>query len=191
MRAALFIVALCVLTGCGYIGPIQPPLLDIPQAVPYLSAIEYGDKIQVDFTLPELTTEGNPLRNVRSLEVRVGPGVTPFSTEAWAQTAKAYPVDSPAPGPFTKEIPAADWINKEVVISVRAIGPKGRPAQWATVKVLTVQPPLARARQSQSRERRAGREAHMARLGSEIPNLPCGRRRDAGEAQRVRPLRVR
>lgn len=143
MRAALFIVALFALTGCGYIGPIQPPLLDIPQAVPYLSAIEYGDKIQVDFTLPDLTTEGNPLRNVRSLEVRVGPGVTPFSTETWAQTAKAYPVDSPAPGAFTKEIPAAEWINKEVIISVRAVGPKGRPAQWATVKVLTVQPPLA------------------------------------------------
>ncbi len=138
--AAVFIFAL---SGCGYIGPVLPPLLDIPQAVPYVNAVEYGDKILVEFTLPDLTTEGNPLRNVRSLEVRVGPSVNPFSTEEWAKSAKPYPVASPAPGPFTKEIPVADWLNKEVLISVRAVGPKGKPAQWATVKLLSVHPPLA------------------------------------------------
>ncbi len=141
--SAAAILAFALLANCGYIGPVQPPLLDVPQAVPYFSAIEYGDKIQVDFTLPDLTTEGKPLHNVRSLEVRVGPGVTPFSTEAWAQTARSYPVPSPAPGAFTREIPVEDWLNKEVILSVRAVGPKGRPAQWATVKTLMVLPPLA------------------------------------------------
>jgi len=33
-------------------------------------------------------------------------------------------------------------VNKEVLISVRAVGPKGKPAQWATVKLLTILPPL-------------------------------------------------
>jgi hypothetical protein len=131
------------LTGCGYIGPVQPPLLDIPLAVPYINAIEYGSKILVEFTLPDLTTEGNPVRNLRSLEVRVGPGITPFSTDTWAKSAKAYPIPSPAPGPFTKEIPVEEFIGKEVVISVRAVGSKGRPAQWATPRVLSVQSPLA------------------------------------------------
>ena len=135
-------ILIFVLSGCGYIGPVQPPLLDIPLAVPYVNAIEYGDKILVEFTLPDLTTEGNPLRNVRSLEVRVGPSVNPFSPDEWAKSAKPYPVPSPAPGPFTKEIPIADWLNKEVLISVRAVGPKGKPAQWATVKLLSVHPPL-------------------------------------------------
>jgi hypothetical protein len=133
-----------LLAGCGYVSPVLPPLLDIPSQVPSISAAEYGDKIVVQFTLPELTTEGNPLRNVRSLEVRVGPGVTPMSTEAWAAAAKAYPVPSPAPGPFTREIPASDWIGKEVLISARAIGPKGKAAQWATLKLLKVNPPLAK-----------------------------------------------
>jgi hypothetical protein len=132
-----------LLTGCGYIGPVLPPLLDIPLAVPNVNAVEYGDKIVVEFTLPDLTTEGNPLRNVRALEVRVGPGVNPFSADAWAKTAKAYPIADPVPGPFTKEIPVSDWLGKEVLISVRAVGPKGRPAPWATVKILSVQPPLA------------------------------------------------
>ncbi len=131
-----------LLNSCGYIGPIQPPLLDIPSQIPYVSAIEYGDKIQVDFTLPDLTTEGNPIRNLRLLEVRVGPGVTPFSNDLWAQSAKSYPIPSPVPGPFTKEIPASDWLGKEVLISVRAVGSKGRPAPWATLKILKVQPPL-------------------------------------------------
>jgi hypothetical protein len=130
------------LTGCGYIGPVLPPLLDIPQPVPYVNAIEYGDKILVEFTQPDLTTEGNPLHTVRSLEVRVGPSVNPFSPDEWAKTAKPYPIPSPAPGPFTKEIPVSDWVNKEVLISVRAVGPKGKPAQWATVKPLSVHPPL-------------------------------------------------
>jgi len=133
-----------LLTGCAYVSPVLPPLLDTPLQVPYINAVEYGDKIIVEFTLPELTTEGNPLRNVRSLEVRVGPGVTPMSTDAWAAAAKAYPVPSPVPGPFTREIPAVDWIGKEVLISARAIGPKGKPAQWATLKLLKVDPALAK-----------------------------------------------
>jgi hypothetical protein len=138
--AVLFAFAL--LTGCGYPGPVLPPLLDIPLSVPNFNAVEYGDKIVVQFTLPDLTTEGNPLRNVRLLEVRVGPGPSPFIMERWAETAKSYPVANPAPGAFTKEIPIADWVKKEVVISVRAVGPKGKPAQWATVKILTVNPAL-------------------------------------------------
>jgi hypothetical protein len=136
-----------VLCGCGYPGPVLPPLLDIPLSVQYINAAEYGDKIVVEFTLPDLTTEGNPLRNVRSLEVRVGPGVTPFTTERWAESAKAYPVPSPAPGPFRREIPVSDFLgpneaSKDEIISVRAVGPKGKPAQWATVKIFHVERPL-------------------------------------------------
>ena len=78
-RAALFAL-LSILTGCGYPGPVLAPLLDIPSAIPYVNAVEYGDKILVEFTLPDLTTEGNPLRNVRLLEVRVGPGPTPLES---------------------------------------------------------------------------------------------------------------
>jgi hypothetical protein len=146
-RGYIGVACAVLFTGCGYIGPVLPPLLDIPLAVPYINAIEYGDKIVVEFTLPELTTEGNPLRNVRSLEVRVGPGVTPFSIDAWAKAAKAYPIADPAPGPYTKEIPVSDWLGqdvaKAVLISVRAVGPRGKPAPWATVKPLAIQPPLA------------------------------------------------
>jgi fibronectin type 3 domain-containing protein len=135
-------VVLLLLTNCGYPGPVLPPLLDIPLSVPYVNAVEYGDKILVEFTLPDLTTEGNPLHNVRSLVVGVGPGPSPFTPEKWAETAKQYPVANPAPGPIATEIPAAEWVKKDVVISVRAVGPKGKPSQWATVRLFTVEPPL-------------------------------------------------
>jgi hypothetical protein len=141
-KLSFALVLAMLLTGCGYIGPVQPPLLDIPQQVPYLNVIEYGNKILIESTLPDLTTEGNPLRNARMLDIRVGPGVNPFTNEAWALGAKSYPIPSPSPGPFTKEIPVAEWAGKEVVISARAIGAKGKPAQWATVKVLMVNPPI-------------------------------------------------
>jgi len=144
LSSCLPLLALALLSSCGYPGPVLPPLLDIPLSVPYVNVVEYGDKLLVEFTLPDLTTEGNPLRNVRLIEVGVGPGPSPFTPERWAETAKRYPVASPAPGPFTKEIPAADWVNKDVVISVRSVGPKGKPSQWATVKLFTVQPPLAK-----------------------------------------------
>jgi len=135
-------VFLLILTNCGYPGPVLPPLLDIPLPVPYVNVVEYGNKLLVEFTQPDMTTEGNPIRNIRLLDVRVGIGPSPFTTESWAATAKSYPVASPAPGPSSKEIPIADWVGKDVVISVRATGPKGKPAQWATPRTFAVQPEL-------------------------------------------------
>ena len=138
----LIVVFLLALAGCGYPGPVLPPLLNIPSQIPYVNAVEYGDQILVQFTQPELTTEGNPVLNLRLLEVRVGPPVTPLMPQVWEKTAKSYPVPNPAPGAFTKEIPVADWLNKEVLISVRAVGSRGKPASWATLKALKIEPPL-------------------------------------------------
>jgi hypothetical protein len=141
MRYSAAIFAL-LLTGCGYVGPVLPPLLDIPVQVPYVNAAEYGDKIIVEFTQPDLTTEGNPIHNLRLLEVRVGPPVTPLMPQIWEKTAKEYPVPKAGPGPFTREIPVSDWLNQEVLISVRAIGDRGGHAAWATFKFLKIEPPL-------------------------------------------------
>jgi hypothetical protein len=138
--AAIFLL---LLTGCGYPGPVLPPLLDIPSQISYVNAVEYGDQIRVEFTQPDSTTEGNPIRNLRLLEVRVGPPVTPLMPQIWEKTATSYPVPKPAPGAFTREIPVADWLNKEVLISVRAIGPRGKASSWATLKFLKVAPPIA------------------------------------------------
>jgi fibronectin type 3 domain-containing protein len=145
MRAFCLILALAAafLTGCGYPGPVLPPLLEIPSQIPYVNAVEYGDQILVQFTQPDLTTEGNPILDLRLLEVRVGPPVTPLLPQLWEKTAKSYPVPNPAPGAFTREIPVADWVNQEVLISVRAIGRRGKAASWATLIHMKVEPPMA------------------------------------------------
>src|SRR5215472_809317 len=83
-----------VLSGCAYVGPPLPPTLDIPQRIIDLSVAEDGDKIRVQFTLPPLTTEGLPLKSVRSVEMRIGPAENPWNESAWA--ASARPVAIPA-----------------------------------------------------------------------------------------------
>lgn len=142
------LAASCLLLGsCGYPGPVLPPYLDQPAQIQYVNAIEYGDKILVQFTQQDLTTEGRQLVSVRSMDVGVGPGVSPFSTDAWAKTAKAYPIDSPVPGPVTKEIPVADFLpanssSREVLVSARAVGPKGHASPWTTPHLLNLQQPI-------------------------------------------------
>ena len=132
-----------LLTGCGYIGPIQPPVLDIPQRVTDLRAGEFGDKIIADFTIPGLTTEGLVLKSVRSVELFVGVAPNPFSDAAFVASAKRYEVTATGPGPLTHEIPIAEWIGKTVMVRVRSTGPKGKTSDWSNFVSLTIDPALA------------------------------------------------
>jgi hypothetical protein len=58
------------LTACGYIGNPMPPTLDMPQTINDVHFAEIGDRILVEFTVAAETTEGLPLKNLRSLELR-------------------------------------------------------------------------------------------------------------------------
>ncbi len=137
-------VSAVVLSGCGYVGQPLPPALNIPSRVTDLRAIEHGDKIVVQFTLPPLTTDGLPLTKVRSVEVRAGLGGNPFSLDEWAAAAKSFQVAATGAGALTREIPAREWIGMEVVLAVRATGPKGKASEWSNLVVLPITPPLAR-----------------------------------------------
>jgi hypothetical protein len=137
--------AVLALAGCGYLGPPQPPALNIPTAVTDLAAGEYGANLLVRFTLPALTTEGLTLQSVRSVELFIGPGPSPFSTEAWTASARRFEIPGPpAPGPVMYQAPAAEWIGRAVVIGVRATGPKGKLSGWSNFRVVTVGAPLVR-----------------------------------------------
>jgi hypothetical protein len=121
----------------------MPPALDIPQRVTDLAVAEYGDKIRIQFTLPALTTEGLPLKSVRSVEVYIGPKTDPWNQDAWAATAKRVPVPATGPGPRDDQILATEWIGKAVVVAVRATGPKGKTSDWSNIKEMTISAPLA------------------------------------------------
>lgn len=140
--AAAFCAAFVALSGCGYIGDPLPPALNIPVAVTDLRAAEFGDTMALEFTLPALTTEGLPLNQLRSVDIYVGPASAPFSTDAWAAAARRYESTATLPGPVAQDIPVRDWIGKDVVIGVRATGPRGKASAWSNLVTLSVIPPL-------------------------------------------------
>ena len=123
-------VAAVLLSACGYVGPPMPPTLDIPVTITDFRAWEYGDNIELAFTLPDKTTENLDLTSVRSIELRIGenqPVVLPMAK----------------PGPVTGQVPAQMWIGKTIVLAVRATGPKGKPSAWSNPVSLMVIQPLA------------------------------------------------
>ena len=134
MKLAVPVLAAGLLSGCGYVGPPQPPTLDIPATIADFRAGEYGDNIAIAFTMPAMTTEALPLENVRSVELRI--------RENGAQD-KIVMLPVPIPGPATSEVPVRDWIGKSITLSVRVTGPKGKASIWSNPAALTVIPPLA------------------------------------------------
>jgi hypothetical protein len=144
MRAALLLPAALALSGCGYVGEPLPPALNIARTITDLRAMEYGDRILIEFTIPELTTEDLPLTKIASVDLRIGPGPAPFDTGRWAASAKPVAVPAAGPGPARTFEPAREWVGKEVVIGVRVVNSKGRASEWSNLVVVNVIPPLTR-----------------------------------------------
>jgi len=136
----LCLLSACLGVSCGYVGDPLPPALDIPTRVTDFRAWESGDNIEVEFTLPAMTTEGLPLKTVQSVELSVveSPG------QVSAPSARHYQISGTAPGPLSDRIRATDWIGKSVVLAVRATGPRGKSSEWSNLSTLTVIPPLAK-----------------------------------------------
>lgn len=136
------------LIGCGTVGEPLYPALNIPTRVSDLAAVERGDKIEIRFTIPPLTTEGLTLKQIGSLELRVGPttaaNALAFRTDEWAAGAKR--IDAPLPaqtGPVQASTPAAEFIGQLVVVAVRVGNARGRMSEWSSPVTLTIETPLA------------------------------------------------
>ena len=134
---------LAVLAACGYVGEPLPPALHIPEPIGDLSALQRGDKIVLEFTLPSLTTEGLALDAVSALEIRGGtaPEGT-FDASQWSSSARPIEGTSDRKGRLTVPVPIGDWADREVVFGVRTTGTKGRVSQWSNFVTLRVRPPL-------------------------------------------------
>jgi hypothetical protein len=131
------ICGLLSLAGCGYIGEPLPPLMNIPARVGDLAAVERGSKLVVQFTVPTMTTEGKVLTQALRLELRIGP--KPFNPETAKPASQGAVVQA---GGARYEIPASQWVGKEVSIAVKVIGANGRDAGWSTaVDLPVVSPP--------------------------------------------------
>jgi hypothetical protein len=142
--AVLAAAAALLATGCGYIGEPLPPLANVPAKVTDLSAVQRGSRIIVQFTIPDLTTEGMAIKDPVKLDLRIGTAGEPFDAAKWAAEAKPLPQSPAQTGLVHYETPAAPWTNKEAILAVRVIGANGKEAGWSSFLVLPVVPPPER-----------------------------------------------
>ncbi len=146
--AGVLLLTSCIVLGPGYIGPVQPPVLDIPVMVSDLRAVEYGDQIIAFFSIPRLSTEGQTLKSLRAIDFYAGPGAGSDIPDTWVQSAAHYSVPAPSgsstliTGPYEYRIPTQAWIGKDVVLRVRSTGPKRRRSLWSLPLALSVTAPL-------------------------------------------------
>lgn len=127
-RTLLVCAAAALLAGCGYVGEVQPPALNIPVRVTDLTAVQRGSNLIVTFTLPSTTTEGIALKKPGNPEVQIG--------------SKVLPVQADKPGPVTAEFPATDWIDQQPTVKVRVPNSKGRFSVWSNEVMVSVIRPL-------------------------------------------------
>ena len=130
------------LSGCGYVAGPLTPLANIPARVSDLAAVQRGGKLIVQFTAPQLTTEGVAIKQPPSFDLRIGPGPAPFTAAQWASEAKRIPPVAAAGGMVRYDVPCAEWTAKGVTIAVRVVGANGKDAGWSNfANVDVIAPP--------------------------------------------------
>jgi hypothetical protein len=144
MRAAPLLLLIFTLGGCGYIGDPLPPALNLARRIVDLRAVQYGDRLAIDFTIPALTTDNLPLRSFEKVDLRAGTADNPFDAARWAAEATVLKVDADKPGAVHLEAPASQWIGKDVIIAVRVINKKGHASDWSAYTILRVVTPVPR-----------------------------------------------
>jgi hypothetical protein len=131
-----------VLAGCGYVGEPLPPALRIPTVVTDLTALERGSNIDIQFTIPKLTTEGLPVPPNADIELRVGTVTGDFQMPEWvanAERVSEIPRDQPI---VHVAYPAQKFYGKTVFVAVRVHSPKGRTVSWSNFGIVSVIPAL-------------------------------------------------
>jgi len=129
MRSAWVLLGFLGIVGCGYVGEPMPPALNIPMRIIDLKAEQVGARIKLRFTIPDLTTEKLPVKQV-TVELRGGD--------------VSIPVPARAPGVVEAEGPVAtEWQGREVAFTVRLQNAKGRYSEWSNVVLRQVIPTVA------------------------------------------------
>jgi hypothetical protein len=144
--AVVLCAAFCAaLAGCGSIGEPLYPALKLPSRVTDLAVLERGAKLDFNFSIAPLTTEGMPLEEIGGVELRAGPSPAGgWNLEEWLKGSTRVDIATPEkPGPVHAEMPAAGFVGHEIVVAVRVTNPKGHDAGWSDFKTFAVAQPLS------------------------------------------------
>lgn len=144
LKGAVLLPLILTLASCGYVGEPLPPSLNIAKPIADLRAVEYADRLLIDFTIPALTTDGTALTKIKSVDLRIGATVTPFDAGRWSAEAKPIAVSRNEPGAVHASLPAGDWVGKDIVIGVRILNNRGRASNWSNLVAFRVSPPVAK-----------------------------------------------
>ena len=105
--------------------------------------MQRSGRLIVHFSPPTETTEGMTIKTPPRLDLRVGTAVAPFNAEAWASDARKFAPAELKNGLAEYEIPAADWVGKDITIGARSIGSNGKDSAWSFVNLAVVPSPPA------------------------------------------------
>jgi hypothetical protein len=137
-RATGVVFVLLLIAGCGVVGDILPPALNLPMRATDLTASEHDKIIIVTFKLPTMTTEGTLIRHNPEIDLRIGPAPADANDDKrWAAHATRIPTTEPHADSLV-----APWVGQKVAISVRLLNEHGKDAGWAPLVFLTVIPPV-------------------------------------------------
>lgn len=139
-RIQAVLLLLAALGGCGYVGAPMPPALYIPMPVTAFSATQHSGRIEIRFTPSLESTDGMVLDRLSAIELRVGENTEgpEFQIDRWAAGASRIEVAEIKAEQTLVAVPVSGWEDKDVVIAVRPIGPRGRPGNWSGPVVLRV-----------------------------------------------------
>lgn len=143
MNRFLPAAAALLMAGCGYVGDPMPPLANVPPQVTDLAALQRGNRIIVQFTVPTRTTEGHLIPPPVRLDLRAGP-IEQFEENRWAAGARKIPPGAIAAGIARYEIPTDGWTGKEVIFGVRVSAGNGKESHWSNFVIVPVVAPPER-----------------------------------------------
>jgi hypothetical protein len=67
----IFSSLILILSFCGKKGPIQPPVIKVPQKIENADAKQRGDKILLRWANPTAYSDGSPLSEIKEIEIRL------------------------------------------------------------------------------------------------------------------------
>jgi hypothetical protein len=131
--------------SCGYVGDPLPPALHIAKPVTDLRGRQVGSALRLEFTVPALTVDELPVKDVAAVDLRVGPNTAGGWNEAvWEAAAKPVPARAVTAGSIAAEAEVAEFAGREVVAAVRLGNQKGRVSRWSNLVIVRVETPLVK-----------------------------------------------